>query len=145
MKYRCGFFYPQAILSAGTVRSLRKILRSIWGLGQSLNKRNRSFPGNGNKPFPVFPCVRGRTRSSGPRLCADRSEAETEPRVRVIRLAPDRKETLSGLFSVNSVRERIRTPDTLVRSQVLYPAELRTRIASFYYRYSGAYCQDISF
>ena len=27
-----------------------------------------------------------------------------------------------------SVRERIRTPDTLVRSQVLYPAELRTRM-----------------
>ena len=26
------------------------------------------------------------------------------------------------------MRERIRTPDTLVRSQVLYPAELRTRI-----------------
>ncbi len=26
-----------------------------------------------------------------------------------------------------NVRERIRTPDTLVRSQVLYPAELRTR------------------
>ena len=29
------------------------------------------------------------------------------------------------------VRERIRTPDTLVRSQVLYPAELRTRICCF--------------
>ena len=31
-------------------------------------------------------------------------------------------------FTVNSmdVRERIRTPDTLVRSQVLYPAELHT-------------------
>ena len=27
-----------------------------------------------------------------------------------------------------SVREKIRTPDTLVRSQVLYPAELRTHI-----------------
>ena len=26
------------------------------------------------------------------------------------------------------MREKIRTPDTLVRSQVLYPAELRTRI-----------------
>ena len=26
------------------------------------------------------------------------------------------------------VREKIRTPDTLVRSQVLYPAELRTHI-----------------
>ena len=29
-----------------------------------------------------------------------------------------------------NVREKIRTPDTLVRSQVLYPAELRTRILS---------------
>ena len=28
------------------------------------------------------------------------------------------------------VREKIRTPDTLVRSQVLYPAELRTHIFS---------------
>ena len=28
------------------------------------------------------------------------------------------------------VRERIRTPDTLVRSQVLYPAELHTRITN---------------
>ena len=30
-----------------------------------------------------------------------------------------------------SVRERIRTPDTLVRSQVLYPAELHTHIIKF--------------
>ena len=29
---------------------------------------------------------------------------------------------------VRYVREKIRTPDTLVRSQVLYPAELRTHI-----------------
>ena len=29
------------------------------------------------------------------------------------------------------VRERIRTPDTLVRSQVLYPAELHTQILFF--------------
>ena len=28
------------------------------------------------------------------------------------------------------MREKIRTPDTLVRSQVLYPAELRTRMAA---------------
>ena len=27
-----------------------------------------------------------------------------------------------------NVREKIRTPDTLVRSQVLYPAELRTHM-----------------
>ena len=33
---------------------------------------------------------------------------------------------LSCLFAY--VREKIRTPDTLVRSQVLYPAELRTHI-----------------
>ena len=33
------------------------------------------------------------------------------------------------------MRERIRTPDTLVRSQVLYPAELRTHIpfSNIYY------------
>ena len=30
-----------------------------------------------------------------------------------------------------SVREKIRTPDTLVRSQVLYPAELHTHIYIF--------------
>ncbi len=32
------------------------------------------------------------------------------------------------LFILTNVRERIRTPDTLVRSQVLYPAELHTHI-----------------
>ena len=32
------------------------------------------------------------------------------------------------LLLIFYVRERIRTPDTLVRSQVLYPAELRTHI-----------------
>ena len=31
-------------------------------------------------------------------------------------------------YGHTNVREKIRTPDTLVRSQVLYPAELRTRI-----------------
>ena len=34
--------------------------------------------------------------------------------------------TASGILFY--VREKIRTPDTLVRSQVLYPAELRTHI-----------------
>ena len=40
---------------------------------------------------------------------------------------------LSCLFAY--VREKIRTPDTLVRSQVLYPAELRTHIpfSNIYY------------
>ena len=33
-----------------------------------------------------------------------------------------------AISSPFSVREKIRTPDTLVRSQVLYPAELRTHI-----------------
>ena len=33
--------------------------------------------------------------------------------------------------SFSYVRERIRTPDTLVRSQVLYPAELHTHIKLF--------------
>ena len=32
-------------------------------------------------------------------------------------------------YGHTNVREKIRTPDTLVRSQVLYPAELHTRIA----------------
>ena len=31
-------------------------------------------------------------------------------------------------FETKSVREKIRTPDTLVRSQVLYPAELHAHI-----------------
>ena len=35
-------------------------------------------------------------------------------------------------FYSYSVREKIRTPDTLVRSQVLYPAELHTRIRIFF-------------
>ncbi len=30
---------------------------------------------------------------------------------------------------LNNVREKIRTPDTLVRSQVLYPAELHAHIS----------------
>ena len=40
-----------------------------------------------------------------------------------------KKKTRHKALSVSffNVRERIRTPDTLVRSQVLYPAELRTR------------------
>ena len=32
------------------------------------------------------------------------------------------------VFRLTNVRERIRTPDTLVRSQVLYPAELLTHV-----------------
>ena len=41
-----------------------------------------------------------------------------------------KKQTRHKALSVSffNVRERIRTPDTLVRSQVLYPAELRTHI-----------------
>ena len=54
---------------------------------------------------------------------------------------PKRQNSLSGVFPLFEkkslkprfqgsiyVREKIRTPDTLVRSQVLYPAELRTHI-----------------
>lgn len=39
-------------------------------------------------------------------------------------------ENKKGSYSLplNNVREKIRTPDTLVRSQVLYPAELHTHI-----------------
>ena len=36
------------------------------------------------------------------------------------------------------VREKIRTPDTLVRSQVLYPAELRTHILMIALDFSAA-------
>lgn len=39
-----------------------------------------------------------------------------------------RQKAVHSYFPCN-VREKIRTPDTLVRSQVLYPAELRTHIA----------------
>ena len=47
------------------------------------------------------------------------------------------QKSLKTMFSgfSNYVREKIRTPDTLVRSQVLYPAELHTHIiyiASFH-------------
>ena len=38
------------------------------------------------------------------------------------------KKTPEDNFRSTNVRERIRTPDTLVRSQVLYPAELHTHI-----------------
>ena len=44
-------------------------------------------------------------------------------------VARKKKSLENPMFSrLFSVRERIRTPDTLVRSQVLYPAELHTRI-----------------
>ena len=51
-------------------------------------------------------------------------------------------EKTSGKFQRFSyyVRERIRTPDTLVRSQVLYPAELRTHINLDYYK---PYCKKV--
>ena len=39
------------------------------------------------------------------------------------------------------VRERIRTPDTLVRSQVLYPAELHTLTTKMYYSFQPCFCQ----
>lgn len=45
------------------------------------------------------------------------------------------------------VREKIRTPDTLVRSQVLYPAELHTHImfaSNFLYvTLVFSFCQEI--
>ena len=60
--------------------------------------------------------------------------ATTEAKQRPNRSSPtglelkktDRMNILSVFLM--SVRERIRTPDTLVRSQVLYPAELHTHI-----------------
>ena len=42
--------------------------------------------------------------------------------------------SLSHRFLSYSVRERIRTPDTLVRSQVLYPAELHTHIIKLLFK-----------
>ena len=43
-----------------------------------------------------------------------------------------------GVFGKNGGPGAIRTPDPLVRSQVLYPTELRARTASR----RGAYCSD---
>ena len=43
-----------------------------------------------------------------------------------------RVEEMLGSASTYSVREKIRTPDTLVRSQVLYPAELHTHNIKMY-------------
>ena len=43
----------------------------------------------------------------------------------------EKERLLAFPFLIINVRERIRTPDTLVRSQVLYPAELHTHIHLF--------------
>ncbi len=43
-------------------------------------------------------------------------------------------------FEVSNVREKIRTPDTLVRSQVLYPAELHVHTSSKYYIFEACKC-----
>ena len=104
--------------------------------------------------------VKRRTRSGGPRFCADRSGAENSNSFESNALVSDVREKAhevqwtsvlrgpkrsgefelvrvrTGLeqkerdriypisFFLHDVREKIRTPDTLVRSQVLYPAEL---------------------
>ncbi len=75
-------------------------------------------------------CVRGCTMSGGHRFCNDRSEAETEPpgSSHPPRFITKRPRFNTLVFLLSNVRERIRTPDTLVRSQVLYPAELHTHI-----------------
>ena len=67
-------------------------------------------------------------RSCGPQVCADRSGAETEP-FKTRAYIKSNRTGYPVLFDF-TVRERIRTPDTLVRSQVLYPAELHAHIAS---------------
>ena len=47
--------------------------------------------------------MKGRTRSGGPRLCADRSEAEIEPGVQVTRAKVNIEKTESNHDSVFSV------------------------------------------
>ena len=65
--------------------------------------------------------------SSGHPFGADRSETKIEPfRVRPDSIKKEPGHCPDSFFF--DVRERIRTPDTLVRSQVLYPAELHTHI-----------------
>ena len=68
--------------------------------------------------------------SGGHPFSTDRSGAETEPvRIRTGGSLQEKKQdNLSCFLLAINVRERIRTPDTLVRSQVLYPAELHTHI-----------------
>ena len=48
--------------------------------------------------------------------------------LRELFIVMNKKRSLEKLPEISYVREKIRTPDTLVRSQVLYPAELRTHI-----------------
>ena len=55
-------------------------------------------------------------------------ERDSKNRTPTLDIEPKKAGRFVLLFHVSNVRERIRTPDTLVRSQVLYPAELRTRI-----------------
>ena len=78
----------------------------------------------------LYACVKGPTRSGGPRLWADRSEAETRTlgfeTTRTLR--KERTEAHAPVLSLSSVRERIRTLDLLVRSQTLYPAELHAQM-----------------
>ena len=47
--------------------------------------------------------MKGRTRSGGPRLCADRSEAEIEPGVQVTRAQVNIEKTESKPYSFFSI------------------------------------------
>ena len=79
--------------------------------------------------WALIPCMRGRRRPVDAVFCADRSGAETEPGSNPFSHAK------SARLGAYSVHERIRAPDTLVRSQVLYPAELHTHIAMTHYSF----------
>lgn len=58
--------------------------------------------------------------------CSDEHELRWSYKVFHTLTTDEKKATINGCFFSSNVRERIRTPDTLVRSQVLYPAELHT-------------------
>ena len=82
---------------------------------------------------------KGGYRDSNPRPPEPQSGALTNCAIPTLQMCPKGFEPpthgLEGRCSIQlsyghtNVREKIRTPDTLVRSQVLYPAELHTRIA----------------
>ena len=66
----------------------------------------------------LWASVQRRPERSGERTCSSPTGLEQKEKIG----------HLPYLFFLIDVRERIRTPDTLVRSQVLYPAELHTHI-----------------
>ena len=67
----------------------------------------------------------GRSRSPGPAHSQQNDELEQGPKI------PGNKFIICCLYGAPG---EIRTPDLLVRSQLLYPAELRARVPSSYHR-----------